>query len=1297
MKKYFMMMMIFALSISLFAKISLVSKDNNQYIIDFDLGDFSISNSGQFSKISAKDLKRSDRTGFPDLPYEMTKIIIPSNGNISVTLLSKKTKTLILKKRISPIPTIQKVINKNGKISYSEIPIINENFYRKSEKIVQTLPKDRFREFYFQNIKINPFEYFPSKNKIQVYEKIRLLVTINGNVRQNTPINENENFCKSIFLNWESGKNWKSTIKEKDIHYFDFSQSDFWFKFEISSDGIYKITKNDLQSLPLSDIDPRTFRIFSTGGESCIDNYSFTGNKMQEIPIKVEGENDGSFDANDKIIFYAQDRNGNTVNSHLPQQMYVNPYSTKTVYWLTFGGNFDNSPNRIKSEDIDSEPDKIVNSVVRRVHYESENIMEQSGRLKWFSDDLSGTSNSNYHYSINLENFSNHQSYDAGSDSLAYIKFLFRGNTGGSGIYYQAQISMNDFPGVVNTWSGNVDYYIFFNQNDGWNSGQNNLNIKIFRNSAKTIYLDYYDLYYLTDLIKQNKAFSFSVKDTIPHSSTLQNKIVRYNFSGDSQGLSVFKIDNFHQVTLLQTHNSGTNFYFISQNNSNNQYFVVSDSDLKSVSNIASYTPVDITDTSHQYDSIIICSNIFQQQANEMKDLNYQYENSTAKVVNQQSIFDQFNGGNPSPLAIRLYLKYAYDNFPAPVISHLILFGSGTHEWNHNNGINTEKNQIMTYIIESDETDDGFAYLHSYNHPDLGVGRIPVQNETQANNYLDKLRNYFENQQSGFWRNQMVFFADDNFHLKSHLDISHTRQMQEASEIINPAIISDKIFAVDYPFDQYRNKPQARDAMIASVNKGKLIWYYIGHGAYYGLGDEDYFIGNTDMHFLHNKDHLPLFIAAACAVAEFDFLSYDSCADQLIKYTDGGSIVSIASTRGCNGPANTNLMKDYLIKSTKNYEDVGKSLMLAKTLNASSNSRRFIIFGDPVLHVTPPVSNNSLEIENNPDSLQARQLVKISGKLSSSTNGIGSSFVYDSSQPQTYVFMINDTTFSYVNVTHPSQHLFQGKMTVTNGNFVSNFIVPDDIKGGNLGKIVSYVYDENSQKNYSSYLTPLKINGHNLVVENTDAPKIDIWLESYNFHDGDKVSSSPTLLANISDSNGINILGSSGHKIFALIDNSNEVHDLSEYFIYDIDSYTSGKLEWLLPEMSSGNHTLQLIAFDNFNAPSIKKVNFKVDKNDAILITKMYPYPNPMKNKTNFTFNISSEADVTITIYTISGKKIRKLESNGCKKGYNQIFWNGLDEDGNRIANNTYFYKLTARKIGNNKSSHKIDKITIYN
>jgi hypothetical protein len=1292
MKKYFVTIFIFAIYLNLFAKISLTSQSNNSYIVDFEIGKYSVSNIDKFVQIRAENLFPSrEKAGLPNLPFDLGKFIIPENGKISVSILSRKTKEIHIKNKIYPVPTIKEFINKDGNKSFSELPIISKEYNKHSSPIFKILPKDRFREFYFQSIEINPFNYKQKNSTVVINEKIRFLVTISGNVKQHRVINDNENFCSSLFLNWKSGKYWKSVKKNKNIKFFDFSKSDFWYKFEISTDGIYKITPQDLHNLPLNDIDPRTFRIFSTGGMSSTDSYNFTGNQMFEIPIEIDGEEDGSFDPNDKIVFYAQDRNGNIVNSHLPQSMYVNPYKSQTVYWLTFGGNFNSQPNRIKFGNNNLESEVSVSKIVKRKHYESENILEQSGRLKWFSDDLSGNSTSTYRYTINLEDFSDHQSYDPNLDNLANIDFIFRGLNG----TYQVQINMNGNEGAVNYWSGSIDKNIIAHQNSSWHTGQNNLEIKVIRNSSSTLYLDYYDVYYFQDLVKKNQAFLLSVSDSIELSSCLQNKIVKYNFSGNSQGLRIFQIDNFHQITKLQLHNSDSNFYFIGQNKRETKYYVVSENDLKSIPQIANYIPTNITDTTEQYDAIIICPDIFKSQAQEMKDLHSSYENVKSKIVSQQSIFDVFNGGNTSPLAIRLYLKYVYNNFPSPKITHLILFGSGTHQWNHNNGINTEKNQIMTYIKGNIETDDGFAYLNSNSHPDLGVGRIPVKNESQANNYIEKLQNYLIHQQSEFWRNKVVFFADDNFHI-DNLDFAHTIQMQEVSQVINPAVIQDKIFAIDYPFDPFRNKPEARDAMLASVNNGKLIWYYIGHGAYYGLGEEDYFIANTDMNFLHNKDKLTLFIAASCEVGEFDYLSFDSCADKLVNYTNGGSIVSIASTRKSYGSPNTNLIKQYLKQSLNNYYDTGISLILAKNIYPSTNSSKFVMFGDPTLQITPPVSNTSLHIVNDPDSLQARQLVKITGELSSPINGIGTTYVYDSSQPQSYVFAVTDTTNLILNITHPSKHLFKGKMTVKNGNIISNFIIPDDIKGGNLGKIVSFCHDENTNQNYTSYIYPLKINGHGLIVDNADAPKIELYLESYDFHDGDNVSSSPTLLANISDSNGINVLGSSGHKIFALIDNSNVVYNLSDYFVYDIDSYTSGKIEWVLPELTSGSHKLQLIAFDNFNKPSIQKINFKVNKNDAILITKMYPYPNPMKYRTTFTFTISSEANVTINIYTISGKKIRSLSKNNCKKGYNQIFWDGLDQDGNRIANNTYFYKLIARKLENNKKSYKLDRITVY-
>ncbi|MCK4694903.1 MAG: T9SS type A sorting domain-containing protein, partial [Candidatus Cloacimonetes bacterium] len=88
-------------------------------------------------------------------------------------------------------------------------------------------------------------------------------------------------------------------------------------------------------------------------------------------------------------------------------------------------------------------------------------------------------------------------------------------------------------------------------------------------------------------------------------------------------------------------------------------------------------------------------------------------------------------------------------------------------------------------------------------------------------------------------------------------------------------------------------------------------------------------------------------------------------------------------------------------------------------------------------------------------------------------------------------------------------------------------------------------------------------------------------------------------------------------------------------------------------------------------------------------------YPNPMKDDGYFTFVITEDADITITIYTITGRKIQTIKKPGCEAGYNQIYWNGRDGDNDRIANNTYFYKIKAKQLEDKVITEKIGKIII--
>jgi flagellar hook assembly protein FlgD len=86
-------------------------------------------------------------------------------------------------------------------------------------------------------------------------------------------------------------------------------------------------------------------------------------------------------------------------------------------------------------------------------------------------------------------------------------------------------------------------------------------------------------------------------------------------------------------------------------------------------------------------------------------------------------------------------------------------------------------------------------------------------------------------------------------------------------------------------------------------------------------------------------------------------------------------------------------------------------------------------------------------------------------------------------------------------------------------------------------------------------------------------------------------------------------------------------------------------------------------------------------------------YPNPIRDKTEFTYMLTRDAEVTIRIYTISGKLIRKLEDIIGTAGFNRTAWNGRDEDEDELANGVYLYKITAET--DDEKVEEVEKLII--
>jgi hypothetical protein len=70
-------------------------------------------------------------------------------------------------------------------------------------------------------------------------------------------------------------------------------------------------------------------------------------------------------------------------------------------------------------------------------------------------------------------------------------------------------------------------------------------------------------------------------------------------------------------------------------------------------------------------------------------------------------------------------------------------------------------------------------------------------------------------------------------------------------------------------------------------------------------------------------------------------------------------------------------------------------------------------------------------------------------------------------------------------------------------------------------------------------------------------------------------------------------------------------------------------------------------------------------------------YPNPFNPQTNIRFDIPVVSDVTITIYSILGERVREFEKR-CEAGTHTLMWDGKNSSGADIASGVYFYKLSA-------------------
>jgi len=128
------------------------------------------------------------------------------------------------------------------------------------------------------------------------------------------------------------------------------------------------------------------------------------------------------------------------------------------------------------------------------------------------------------------------------------------------------------------------------------------------------------------------------------------------------------------------------------------------------------------------------------------------------------------------------------------------------------------------------------------------------------------------------------------------------------------------------------------------------------------------------------------------------------------------------------------------------------------------------------------------------------------------------------------------------------------------------------------------------------------------------------------------------------------------------------------------------------PDLSNGKYQIQLKVIDT--SKNVGKLQLEFSMDESVKLSNLLNVPNPFKRETVFVYELTQIPDnITIKIYTLTGRLIKTIEMNSCNRHYNEQYWDGRDENGKRLANGTYFYKFILETEG--KKIIKTGKIVV--
>ena len=1079
-----------------------------------------------------------------------------------------------------------------------------------------------------------------------------------------------EEFYRGLVANHDQARDWRVPRRRRLTRPLQ-SDANPRLKIAIEDEGIYLITGRDLQEsgIDLSDFDPLAARMLYGGGRTLpLPITQEPNDQLEEQAILIDDGGDGRFDVDDEILFYAEplarwEFHGNRGEYSFRRNL----YTKQNVYWLEIAGAQAGLRHAVRDgSHAISEPQIVTDHRVRE-HVESEaKILIQTFSVRsgyeWYWEEFQG----------NARNFST--AVRDAVDQPVDIRLRFFGWTFQD---HRFSVKWNEEEiGKIAFFGSQVDTSEF-RAEAGAREGVNHLGL-VHENKDLTR-LDWYEIEYSRQLSAQRSELRF---DGVAGSDMLE-----YHLTGFRQEVSprIFEFSDELTEIVNFAHDpvAGTVRFQDAAASSPRSYLVAGEERWKKPISVELDRSVNLRTAGQGATYLVIAHRDFLAAAERLAAWRAQDQRHgpalSSRAVDVADIYDEFSGGLVDPAAIRNFIKFAAENWdPAPL--YVVLFGDGSYDYKNNSGT-SPGNWIPPYQDGESTYDEWYVRVAGDDRiPDMAIGRLTVQTAAEADLVVDKLIDYDSELEEGAWRSRVLLIADDlhNSDKPGEIESWFLWDAERMASGFLPARLDlRKLYLAQFPLEG-RLKPRARDEFLRRFNEGALIVTYLGHGNWQTLAHEQMFVTSRDLGDVANGSRLPFMFMAASQVGPFDDPVRSSMPEDLLKLPSGGVIGMISATRVGFHHSNMTLaymFHDRMYRSDREAVPVGLGLMEAKQLVQISetdrvNVQRYSLIGDPAMRLASPRYQVALVA---PDTLRALGAVRISGRIVDQQGNFEGDFngevlvnAFDSALASQL------DGFTYVQLGSP---LFRANLRVENGRFETEFRVPKDITyRGVRGRVSAFASADGRPSAFGSLDGLVLAGTADDVTTDDEGPAIRIQFQGQSgFESGDAIPQEAVLQASISDPSGINITGETGHEIELAIDN--QVFQVTESFTVGGDGYAEGSLEFQLPALEPGEHSIRLKAWDSFNNSGSLEVSVDVAEAGTEVLSEVLFVPNPMAGEGHFTYILKSRAtEVDIKIFTVSGRLVEEIVGS-TELGFNQVAWKPT----HKMAGGALLYRVRAR------------------